>query len=236
MGTRRTRPSIGERIRGGLWRGIELASPRSSAREFELRAVSVPTGMEKLFYAKVCLALDLIGKYEPRRLNRIRRDVRAIAGVAGGSHQYKAMTRSIVLSWPGVLRSTSAELAMTIIHEATHGRIIDFGVRYDEPLRARIEGICVAQEAVFARALPGGEQLAKGALEKLSQPWWSPNDLHRSNMEFARAHDLPGWALRWIDKVGHRRLRRELAAHRARLEPSTAEEPVVGHDARAASD
>jgi hypothetical protein len=210
-----------ERIQARLWRTAEIRSHRGSACGIELRAMSVPQGMEELFYARVRVALVLIEKYEPRRLVRIRRDISAIGGVAGGADGwYQVAARSILLSWPAVLRSTSAELAMTIVHEATHARIESLGVRYEEPLRTRIESLCVAQEAAFARTLPGGELLADRALEKLSRPWWSPEDLLLWRMEFGRAHNVPQWLLKFAVMVGRRRLRRASRRRAREADPS----------------
>jgi len=204
-------------LRAVLWAPVEavlmtLALRTSSHVEvlgIGLRAVTVPDGMEPLFFAKVQRALEMIERYDPRRLTRIRHDVRSIGGTAGGPHEYHHSIRAIMLSWPGVLQESATELAMTIIHEATHGRISDRGIRYEEPMRGRIEAACVAQEAAFARRLPCGDVLAETKLKTLQRPWWTPEELHRLSMMGARAHELPEWLLRWLDAVGRRRLERD---------------------------
>jgi hypothetical protein len=183
-------------------------SKRSEALGIELRAKTLDGWMHPLFFEKVRRALGLIGEYEPRRLLRIQRDIRTIAGSRGGNSYYHYPLRLIVLSWPAVFPVTVADVALTIIHEATHARIAQAGIEYGDALRARIEAACVRQEAAFALRLPGGEGLAERQLGKLARPWWTPERLHESAVESARAHGVPEWLLRIMQKRHERRIRR----------------------------
>jgi hypothetical protein len=163
--------------------------------------------MEALFFAKVRRALQLIERYEPRRLGRVRRDIAIIAGMAGGPHHYERIVRMIALSWPGVLRGTPSQTAMAIVHEATHARVDDRGIPYEEDLRGRIEGICVRQEAAFARLLPAGDGLADAVVKMLEQPWWTPDRLVRGRETALRADGIPEWLVRIAVRLMRRRLR-----------------------------
>lgn len=49
------------------------------------------------------------------------------------------------------------DIALILVHEATHARLSKFGFGYDEALRARIEAICHRRELAFAKRL-GDEQ------------------------------------------------------------------------------
>ena len=52
---------------------------------------------------------------------------------------------------------TSAEqLAMTLVHEATHGYLHFRAISYKEERRARIERVCVQTEIAFAKWASGG--------------------------------------------------------------------------------
>jgi hypothetical protein len=164
-----------------------------------------------VFFARVRRALELIDRYDQRSLERIRRDI--------GPHHYDRNSKFIALSWPFVLQGTAADLAMTIIHEATHHRIAEWGIAYDESLRGRIEAVCVGPEVAFARRLPGGESLAESELKVLERPWWTPEGFHRSTMVALRAHDAPAWVLRLMDWIGRRRLRRKQATASAASPP-----------------
>jgi hypothetical protein len=50
-------------------------------------------------------------------------------------------------------------IASTIVHEATHSRLMRCGIGYDEELRARVEAVCLRSELAFAAKLPNGEQV-----------------------------------------------------------------------------
>jgi hypothetical protein len=224
------RPTLGQRVDLTLLKLTLWLSPRSEAFGVKLYAVTLPPGMQELFFAKVRRALELIDRHEPQRLRRLRQDVSVIGGIAGGAHHYKPYGRAIMLSWPGVLQGTVIDTAMTIVHEATHGRLASVGIEYEEAPRSRIEGVCVAQEAAFARLLPGGEALAMTALKKLETPWWTPEEAHRWTMIKARAHKLPGWLLRYIEWKSRRHMRRAVGACTADSEPSNT--PAVTPDVR----
>jgi hypothetical protein len=114
-----------------------------------------------------------------------------------------------VLTLPTVLHTTSAELAMTIIHEATHARIIDRGIQYYVENRDRIEAACVRQEAIFARCLPGGDALADAELARLKDPWWSEDSIREGQLRRARAEEVPAWAIRFIEWMFKRQAARE---------------------------
>ena len=97
---------------------------------------------------------------------------------------------------------------MTIMHEATHARIIDRGIQYHVKNRDRIEGACVRQEALFARRLPGGDALAEAELAKLDRPWWSDESLQEGQLRQARAEELPSWFIGLMERVFERRAAR----------------------------
>jgi hypothetical protein len=165
----------------------------------ELRAAfSPPTGIP-LFRAKIKRALDLVHGFDPRRLRRIQQDLRIILAKPGGDGYYVHALRMYVADWSDVIGSTPVQVALGIIHEATHARIADAGIPYTAERRARIEAICVKQEAAFARRLPGGEALARKRLENLAEPWWTPAKLADQALREARAEKVPGWAIRLLE-------------------------------------
>jgi hypothetical protein len=108
-------------------------------------------------------ALRLIQRYDPRRFGTVRREIDFIVNrelISGG--QYDRSTRSCVVDFGRrVLKAGSehytwylARYACLIVHEATHGRIASFGVKYQGAARARIERLCRKEERRFASHLP----------------------------------------------------------------------------------
>lgn len=164
-----------------------------------------------VFFGRTRRALELIERYDPRRLARIRHDVRMIGGTVGHNSKFDPDGRIILLTRSLVLRATAADVAMTIVHEATHARIIDRGIHYFPVNRARIEAACVRQEAAFARRLPGGDALADRGIANLEHAWWTPRRIHESNLDVLRELELPAWADRWLARVSLRRAAREEA-------------------------
>jgi hypothetical protein len=214
--TKLRKRSIGDIVRHAMMHGtswlahrLVLFTPRKRRRVLgiELSRYMLRSEQELVFFGRVQRALELIARYEPRRLDRIRRDVRTICGISNGPNHYERSGRAIVLTWPSIL-ATPAELAMTIVHEATHGRIADRGIAYLPENRARIETACVRQEAEFARLLPGGEALADAELAKLEKPWWNDEDLAEAAVRYARAEEVPEWLIRFAEWLSRRRTAR----------------------------
>ena len=198
-------------LAGPEWVGHQAILRMSRHRRvlgIELSAYMLRDHYRLVFFGRVQRALELMARYEPRRLARIQRDVRTICGMSGGPNEYHRVGRSIMLSMPTVLASQPAELAMVIVHEATHGRIDNCGIMYFAENRGRIETACVRQETVFARCLPGGDALADASIAKLADPWWSDQDLAEWQSLKLKAEDVPPWLARIIERSLRRRAAR----------------------------
>ena len=104
-------------------------------------------------------ALHLIKTHDPRRYNRLLRDLERIwvRIDRGANGCFRAELRACELSEDFVLADASSaeEIASAIVHEATHARLWSCGIEYDEPLRRRIEAACVPRACLCAR-LPNG--------------------------------------------------------------------------------
>jgi hypothetical protein len=84
---------------------------------------------------------------------------------------------------------------MTLVHEATHARIAKAGITYKQALRARIERLCVEEEAAFADKLPQGQQLAADARRRLEEKWWETPAMFDRRVRQLRISGWPGWTL-----------------------------------------
>jgi hypothetical protein len=108
-------------------------------------------------------ALRLIRDHDPRRFNTIRRELDFIVNreLTSGGHYDRSIRSCVVDFGRRVLKPGSehytwylAHYACLIVHEATHGRIASFGVKYQGAARARIERLCRKEERRFASHLP----------------------------------------------------------------------------------
>jgi hypothetical protein len=139
-----------------------FALQSSIGRYFDGLWIGTPEEDREELFERVEEALALIRTHDARRYARLRRDLCRVwvRLLEGDLASYSAALRACQLDAryvrdPGI---SAAELATTIVHEATHARI-ERRVSYTEDRRARIEAACVHEEALFARRLPGGESI-----------------------------------------------------------------------------
>jgi hypothetical protein len=116
---------------------------------------------------KIVAALGLIREFDPVRYKRLLRDVRQVlvtvlpASVAGWAETSQACE----LDERYLIReaTTPEHVAATIVHEATHARLMRCGIGYEEKLRDRVERVCLRREIAFAARLPVGVDAGQGA-------------------------------------------------------------------------
>lgn len=142
---------------------------------------------------KVTGALRLLANHEPAALRRLRRDLTGgirVEPILQNRAQFDPRSFSCQIELAAVSDvMSSEELALTLVHEATHARLWRLGVRYDEALRTRIEKICIRRELAVAHKLPDGQQWA----------CWVKRSLAADNQEFLtdRAFDSRHKKFRW---------------------------------------
>lgn len=141
-------------------------------------------------------ALRLIKEHEPRRYERLTRDVKRflITNVAGAEYIHAIhacmLSRGYLLDW------STEQVAMTIVHEGTHARLNAWGIRYDIPLRERIERACVREEIAFAGKLTNGSNLIEHAVAKLDRRWWTEEEEFERRLRQLEQLGRPRWYLR----------------------------------------
>jgi len=120
--------------------------------------------------ARLAEALALIGRYMPRHLRRLRRDVQCIwvkrwpnRGV------FFHDTRIMVIDTTFVVNPTftRAQVAATILHEGVHARITAMRVDRRRTSIADEERMCRRAEIVFGEQAPGGAPVVARAREIL---------------------------------------------------------------------
>lgn len=146
-------------------------------------------------------ALDLLRKIDERRFAVVTRYVRHLIVWPG---HYTAYDRwgGVHLAARHLLQAPVELLASALVHEATHLRIANRGIRYRPELRARIEAACVREEAAFLRHVPNLEESWLAELEAcLNTPWWEESDRReRINRAFSKA-GVPLWLASLVHTV-----------------------------------
>lgn len=134
-------------------------------------------GLNVPLRARLALALELIDHYAPRFGARLRRDVKAIiVEPAGGTH-FSVRMRVIQLDARWSIHGRIEDLALTLVHEATHARCRSLGVGYRGKER-RSEALCLRAEAAFADLLEA-DQVPRPSLDALDKPWWTVEENER---------------------------------------------------------
>jgi len=153
-------------------------------------------------------ALGLIKAHDRLRYERLVRDLERVRVwlLPGSSGSYNKALRSCELDSRYVLDETSSleMIASTIVHEATHARLMRCGIGYETKLRARVEMACVRRQQAFAAKLPNGGQVrefAERSLEWCSvDAYWTDTALEEryveGSIEAMRHLGLPDWLVR----------------------------------------
>jgi hypothetical protein len=148
---------MAEFIRRLAEQGLLRVQRRSEVARFEGIILADVRGKSQHFKITLLTALQLIRGCDARRFARIQRHISWVVNVGlelGKNAEYNAATRtcSIDFSEP---EDDAAEVwsvwhcARTLVHEATHGVLISWGIPYTQELRARIEDLCVTEERRF---------------------------------------------------------------------------------------
>jgi hypothetical protein len=149
-----------------------------------------------LFVERICDALDLIGRTDSRWLQRILRNLSSFALVADGGEYFDPGLRTYVVDLKVLMARSVEEVAMTIVHEATHARLRRLHVRSTPANVARIEKLCVDQEVALAARLPDSDKWIARATAKLERPWWGSDQLARRIEAQLRTYGFPEWLIR----------------------------------------
>jgi hypothetical protein len=116
-------------------------------------------------------ALDLIALHAPRRFSRLRQDIRRFVVhrfPCRGAFFPQTGECLVELTFTVNPRHTLAEIAASIVHEATHARIAARFGALPRSCRAREERLCRQAELEFGLAFPEGATVVERARQALS--------------------------------------------------------------------
>jgi hypothetical protein len=151
-------------------------------------------------------AMLLIKQHSPVHYSRVLRDLARVwvSVLLNRGAQYRRSVRACVLDERYFDSATPERLASTIVHEATHARLDDCGIKYEEHLRLRIETVCRRRELAFAARLPNGAELQRkirhGIEWYAANPEWYSNDQFQERtkqqiVDALRHVDAPEWLI-----------------------------------------
>lgn len=135
--------------------------------------ISDPQANIRAVLERLLSVTGTIADVDPRRWKKVLSNVRHIIVWPG---DYTAFDRwgGVHLSTRYLMGASAGLVAGGLVHEGTHLRIARSGIRYQPEARARIEALCVKEQAAFLAQLPGdGPRWAEDALRDLEDPWWT---------------------------------------------------------------
>lgn len=175
--------------RRSLWGYINWHLYRSLSKEVFVGGLPVfmwtdDVGLNVPLRARLALALELIDRRAPRFGARLRRDVKAIVfHPAGGTH-LDVLMRAIALDLRWAMQESIENLALTLVHEATHARCRSLGVRY-RGKQHREESLCLRAAIEFADLVDPGH-VRPPSLDALDNPWWTREKQRARTIEALR--------------------------------------------------
>lgn len=103
------------------------------------------------------------------------------------------------------------EIALIIIHEATHARLTRLGIGYDEAIRSRVEAICHRRELSFAKLLDDDQAIHVAGYYLANPIDYSDEavDSRNETAMLADARDIgfPLWIVRYVFRARAKRRR-----------------------------
>ncbi len=140
-------------------RGFVWVQKQNEVGRFDGVILADVRGADSCFKSTLLEALQLIRDCDPRRFARVQRLIRWVMNFGLGQGKvadYNPETRTCTIDFLEPKDEVdrlwgSIHYPRTMIHEATHGAIFSRGIAYTAALRARIEGLCIAEENRFLR-------------------------------------------------------------------------------------
>lgn len=175
-------------------------------------------------FLKIDQALKLISDFDPRRYSQIQRDVKKIwvFTVQPYCAEWLDELQTCVIDREYICRAdvSPAEVASTIVHEATHARLNRAKIKYSQDIRVRVERICFRSEVAFSKRLPDGEQLVKDAEARLQMPenYWTNAEFQQRRLDVLAELAKNNFAARFIYHVCKRRVERRNALEKKNVE------------------
>lgn len=158
-----------------MWRVFQRDAQRMTIGGVEVVTSSdADIGRTAAVRARLGPALELIDHTTRRLGARLRQDVTAIYLSRVGGISYDPYMQVIVLDVRSGMVGEVEDLAISLVHEATHARQMTMGVRKrpGEELQRRLEARAVAASIAFAEHLPPGTW-RKPTLADLEKQWWT---------------------------------------------------------------
>jgi hypothetical protein len=175
-------------------------------------ASSLPTSDEA--FAKLSEALELVRRHDARAFRELvdhTRGVFVFATTGGDAAEWWRDEGLVVLSDEYVTDESTAsrDLAVVLVHEATHVWLERHGFEYTIDRRTRLEEMCHRRELRLARRLPDAEELVGSLVHELrpGERYFTDEAFYQRAVAQAVRQGVPAWLVRQIElwsRIVHR--------------------------------
>ncbi len=189
--------TVSMRIRGLLNAASVRIAPSSMVNGIPVVVLDSVVSVSEVTQ-KLATAFETLAAFDRRRYRIIRAHVKRVL-VWPGHYDASDGLGGVLLSAERLRDAMLADTVGTLVHEATHLRIANFGVSYRSNRRERIERLCV-DEQVLSLIQCGLVDLAVGdrLRESLHKSWWTAEAQADDRAELRRR--LAAILLPWISK------------------------------------
>jgi hypothetical protein len=199
------------RIKRLFLAALKLISPKVALHGLAVwMPLSTKTERDAI-HGRLSEALGLLKIHAPSRYSRVLRSLSGffIFGADSIRGDYDPQERTCRLAESFVLApdTNAAAIASTVVHEATHGWLFDRGINYAEPIRHRVEQICIRASLSVARKLPDAEDEIDRCERQLTiEPsFFSNESLFDLDIRRLRETGCPEWFIRAVTWIAKRR-------------------------------
>jgi len=171
---------------------VSRSSPRAVAGTTHIvDLVGGERASERIY--RLLEALALIQQELPVRDASLRRHLSKILVTAGGGPSYSIPLRACVLDASFLASASTPDIAAMVLHEATHARILWWGIGYGQHARRRVETLCVKVELELLSRLPNCDAIIQSRTAWLARGWWDDKELLQRHTQRLTDHGIPRW-------------------------------------------
>lgn len=204
-------PSARSWLGATYFRLLTWISPRRKSHGLPVWAPLSTREERWLISERLNEALNLLSKHAPARHTRVVRSLKGflILGTQSITASYDPANAVCRLgeNFMAAPDTTATAVACAVVHEATHGWLFKLGIPYDEPIRYRVEMVCIKAALLAAQRLPGGEaEVERCRAQMLIDPAFFSNDMFiERGISHLRELGCPKWLIRTVVWIGRRR-------------------------------
>jgi hypothetical protein len=179
-------------------------APTRQVSEIPVTVTSRDSLTVEAMFHKVAAGLEVLRKFYPRGYGTVRRQIQRV--VVGYSPDARAKwwdpPRVCMLSieYFSQEAASATDVAFSLLHEATHGRLERLGFSYTPERRLRLETICTRAQMTLAENLPDHDSrvaVLNQTLEELDRSYSDAN-LQAGRVHALRELGAPPWLIRAV--------------------------------------